>query len=115
MNPINEVELMDCTGTAKTDLASVSDILLSKGKRIDRELDSRTSWDSDSLDAKNSQRAVYSGESSHKMRRVDWRWAVAKGFWNKDTNQWDEDKGGKEAYIMQRNERISARYLRIHS
>ena len=47
------------------------------------------------------------------MRRVDWRWAAAKGFFNKGTNQWNEDKGGKEAYILQRNERISARYTII--
>lgn len=48
-------------------------------------------------------------EPLQKMRRVDWRWAVAKGFLNKDTNQWIEAMGGKEAYIRQRNERILAR------
>ena len=50
-------------------------------------------------------------EDQHKMRRVDWRWAAAKGFLNKDTNQWNEEMGGKEAYLRQRNERISARWL----
>lgn len=44
-----------------------------------------------------------------KMRRVDWRWAVAKGFLNKETNQWNEAMGGKEAYLKQRNERMLAR------
>ena len=43
------------------------------------------------------------------MRRVDWRWAVAKGFLNKETNQWNEKLGGKEAYLKQRNERMLAR------
>ena len=109
MNPNNGVELMGCTRmTAKIDVPS-------EGKRLDRELDSHTSCDSDSLDARNAQGAANSDEPSHKMRRVDWRWAAAKGFLNKDTNQWNEDKGGKEAYIIQRNERISARYGKIQS
>ena len=43
------------------------------------------------------------------MRRVDWRWAVAKGFLNKETNEWNEQHGGQEAYLKQRNERMIAR------
>jgi hypothetical protein len=45
----------------------------------------------------------------HAMRRVDWRWAVAKGFLNKETNEWNEEMGGQEAYLKQRNERMLAR------
>ena len=44
-----------------------------------------------------------------KMRRVDWRWAAAKGFLNKETNQWNEEMGGQEAYLKQRNDRMMAR------
>ena len=43
------------------------------------------------------------------MRRVDWRWAVAKGFLNKETNQWNEAMGGQAAYLKQRNQRMLAR------
>ena len=56
------------------------------------------------------ERAACESESV-KMRRVDWRWAAAKGFFNKQTNQWNEEIGGKEAYIRQRNERIVARFI----
>ena len=49
-------------------------------------------------------------DSELKMRRVDWRWAVAKGFFNKETNQWNEELGGKEGYFRQRNERILDRF-----
>ena len=45
-----------------------------------------------------------------KMRRVDWRWAAAKGFLNKETNQWNEEMGGQEAYLKQRNDRMMARF-----
>ena len=45
----------------------------------------------------------------HTMRRVDWRWAVAKGFLNKETNEWNAELGGQEAYLRQRNERMLAR------
>jgi hypothetical protein len=114
MNLNIEGALMGCTRmTSKLDVASVPEPFLSEGKRLDRGFDSQTSGDSDSLDTRNSGDGAHSDESSHKMRRVDWRWAAAKGFLNKDTNQWNEDKGGKEAYIRQRNERISARYARI--
>jgi hypothetical protein len=44
------------------------------------------------------------------MRRVDWRWAVAKGFLNKETNEWNENMGGQKAYLKQRNDRMIARY-----
>ena len=47
------------------------------------------------------------------MRRVDWRWAVAKGFLNKETNEWNEQLGGQEAYLKQRNERMNARFLNL--
>ena len=43
------------------------------------------------------------------MRRVDWRWAVAKGFLFKETNEWNQQLGGQEAYLKQRNERMIAR------
>ncbi len=43
------------------------------------------------------------------MRRVDWRWAVAKGYLNKDTNEWNESMGGQKAYLKQRNDRMMAR------
>lgn len=43
------------------------------------------------------------------MRRVDWRWAVQKGYLDKETNTWNEEMGGKEAYLMQRNERMHNR------
>ena len=44
------------------------------------------------------------------MRRVDWRWAVAKGYLDRETNTWNEAMGGQEAYLKQRNERMLARY-----
>ena len=43
------------------------------------------------------------------MRRVDWRWAVAKGYLNRETNEWNESMGGKDAYLKQRNTRMPAR------
>jgi len=46
---------------------------------------------------------------STKMRRVDWRWATAKGYFNKETNEWNEEMGGMAAYLAQRNERIKRR------
>ena len=46
---------------------------------------------------------------SDSMRRVDWRWAVQKGYLNKETNTWNEELGGKEAYLRQRNDRMRAR------
>ena len=45
------------------------------------------------------------------MRRVDWRWAVAKGYMNKETNEWNEAMGGMDAYLKQRNERIVSRFV----
>ena len=50
-------------------------------------------------------------ESLRKMRRVDWRWAAAKGFLDKKTNQWNEALGGLEGYIQQRTARVLARYV----
>ena len=47
--------------------------------------------------------------SLRKMRRVDWRWAVAKGFLDKETNQWNEALGGLEGYLRQRTESVLAR------
>lgn len=47
------------------------------------------------------------------MRRVDWRWAVAKGYLNKETNQWNEAMGGQAAYLKQRNERMFARFVLV--
>ena len=44
-----------------------------------------------------------------KMRRVDWRWAAAKGFLDKETNQWNEAMGGLEGYLRQRTDRVLAR------
>lgn len=44
-----------------------------------------------------------------KMRRVDWRWAAAKGFLDKETNQWNEAMGGLDGYLRQRTERVLAR------
>ncbi len=52
-------------------------------------------------------------ESLRKMRRVDWRWAAAKGFLDKDTNQWNEALGGLEGYIRQRTERVLARFVSV--
>ena len=46
------------------------------------------------------------------MRRVDWRWAVAKGYLNKDTNEWNESMGGQKAYLKQRNERMVSRSVK---
>jgi hypothetical protein len=48
-----------------------------------------------------------------KMRRVDWRWAAAKGFLNKETNKWNEEMGGQEAYLKQRNDRMMARSVPV--
>ena len=53
-------------------------------------------------------------EMPDSMRRVDWRWAVTKGFLNKETNQWNQEMGGKEAYLRQRNDRMLARHFAVH-
>ncbi len=47
------------------------------------------------------------------MRRVDWRWAVAKGYLNKDTNEWNESMGGQKAYLKQRNDRMVSRSVKL--
>jgi hypothetical protein len=47
------------------------------------------------------------------MRRVDWRWAVAKGYLNKDTNEWNENMGGQKAYLKQRNDRMISRSAKL--
>jgi hypothetical protein len=52
-------------------------------------------------------------EMSSAMRRVDWRWAVAKGYLNKDTHEWNENMGGKKAYLKQRNDRMRSRYWAV--
>jgi hypothetical protein len=49
------------------------------------------------------------------MRRVDWRWAVAKGYLNKDTNEWNESMGGQKAYLKQRNDRMISRSMKLVS
>mmetsp|Transcript_8995 Transcript_8995/g.22506 ORF Transcript_8995/g.22506 Transcript_8995/m.22506 type:complete len:442 (-) Transcript_8995:235-1560(-) len=49
-----------------------------------------------------------------KMRRVDWRWAAAKGFLDKDTNTWNEAMGGQEEYLRQRNKRMISRAKKAH-
>jgi hypothetical protein len=46
------------------------------------------------------------------MRRVDWRWAVAKGYLNKETNEWNESMGGQKAYLKQRNDRMVSRSIK---
>ena len=51
--------------------------------------------------------------ASTRLSRVDRRWAAAKGFLDKDTQEWKEEMGGKEAYIRQRNERILARFVQF--
>lgn len=51
--------------------------------------------------------------SLNKMRRVDWRWAGAKGFLNKETNEWNEELGGMKAYLAQRNKRMITRNVRL--
>ena len=48
-------------------------------------------------------------EMPESMRRVDWRWAVAKGYLNKEKNEWNQAMGGKEAYLKQRNDKMIAR------
>jgi hypothetical protein len=69
---------------------------------------------------------------SLKMRRVDWRyfatvyfcfdafnvryteriyrrWAVEKGFLDKNTHEWNEERGGLEGYLEERNQRMLLR------
>jgi hypothetical protein len=108
MNRDDKKEIM---GFPSIRASSVEDTVL-LDERPNRGFDSNISCDIESMDQRDSQEPTISGES-HKMRRVDWRWAAAKGFLNRDTNQWNEDLGGKEAYIRQRNERISARFMKI--
>ena len=46
------------------------------------------------------------------LSTADWRWAAEKGYWNPQTKCWNEEMGGAEAYIRQRNERKDARLAR---
>ena len=47
------------------------------------------------------------------MTTADWRWAAEKGYWDANRRCWNEEKGGKEAYLAQRNERVAARAARL--
>ena len=47
------------------------------------------------------------------MNTADWRWAADKGFWNPIRRCWNEELGGMQAYIAQRNQRRAARLARL--
>lgn len=46
------------------------------------------------------------------MNTADWRWAADKGFWDPIRRCWNEELGGKKAYMEQRNQRRAARAAR---
>ena len=50
--------------------------------------------------------------SKRDLTTADWRWAAAKGFWDATRRCWNEEAGGKEAYLAQRNKRILSRIAR---
>ena len=50
--------------------------------------------------------------SKRDLTTADWRWAAAKGFWDATHRCWNEEAGGKEAYLAQRNKRILIRIAR---
>ena len=54
------------------------------------------------------------GVDSLKMTRVDWRWAAMKGFWDKESKQWNESAGGQAAYLLQKTKRMKKREERPH-
>jgi hypothetical protein len=51
----------------------------------------------------------YSDINNNGMTTADWRWAAVKGFWDPLRRCWNEDIGGKDAYIAQRNQRRAKR------
>lgn len=75
---------------SNTDLIATEDKALPAGKNLDQDI----------------------LEMPGVMRRVDWRWAVAKGYLNKDTNEWNESMGGQKAYLKQRNDRMVSRSVK---
>jgi hypothetical protein len=40
---------------------------------------------------------------------VDWRWARAKGYYNAETREWNEDRGGVQGYLRDVEERRSSK------
>ena len=47
------------------------------------------------------------------MNTADWRWAADKGFWDPIRRCWNEQLGGMQAYISQRNQRRAARLAQL--
>ena len=43
------------------------------------------------------------------------RWAVEKGFLDKNTHEWNEERGGLEGYLEERNQRMLLRCKFNHS
>ncbi len=46
------------------------------------------------------------------MNTADWRWAAVKGFWDPLRRCWNDEMGGMNAYISQRNQRLAIRKAR---
>ena len=46
------------------------------------------------------------------MSMVDWRWASAKGFWDRNKQCWNEEMGGQAAYLAQRAMKRRRNHLR---
>lgn len=46
---------------------------------------------------------------SEEMSMVDWRWAAIKGYWDQALQRWNEEAGGKAAYLAQRGKRFTKR------
>jgi hypothetical protein len=49
---------------------------------------------------------------SSNMNTADWRWAAVKGFWDPLRRCWNEEVGGMNAYLSQRNQRRASRETR---
>jgi hypothetical protein len=49
------------------------------------------------------------GPDATKFSLADWRWAAKRGYWNPDLRLWNEEIGGKEAYVEQRDKRREKR------
>jgi hypothetical protein len=59
----------------------------------------------DSLTFETCNQKYGSRQAKPEMSLADWRWAAKKGFWNSEARCWNEDMGGKMAYIEQRDQR----------
>jgi hypothetical protein len=57
--------------------------------------------------------------SAIEFSTADWRWAAHKGFWNPQNRCWNEELGGINAYLQQKNQRrnshqVKRTYRKLH-